>query len=106
MDSRSEWQGRAELGIVSLNGREHAALGSSVTDTHAVGYLDKRDGQLVIASWDGTQVLGPATITRTWRTPRSFMSSSMSQVTATIDGTRYTGRCADLSMLWKGRKVR
>ena len=95
-----------EIGVFTYGGREYAALGSVVTDEYAVGYLAERDGHLVITSWDGTTVLGTAVITSTWRTPRSFVSSSMSQVVATIDGARYTGRCAGLSMLWKGRKVR
>ena len=38
-------------------------------------------------------VLGTATPTSTWKTPRSFVSQTMTQYRVTMAGRAYTGRC-------------
>jgi hypothetical protein len=67
-----------------------------------VAYLGP-DG--VLETWGG-QPIGRYYITATWRTPRSYVSTAMSQVYATVDGRIYTGRSAGLGMSFRGRLIR
>jgi hypothetical protein len=57
----------------------------------------------VLTDWHG-RPLGTYRITSTWRTPRSFVSSTMSQVVADVDGFQYTGRSAGVGMVFCGRR--
>lgn len=102
MDTRSEQHGQVEVGIVSHEGREFAALGSVIDGDRITAYLGK-DGYLT--KWDGT-VIGIYHITSSWRTPKSFVSGTMNQVYAKMDGQWYVGRSAGEGMLFRGRKVR
>jgi len=102
MDTRSEQHGQVEVGIVTHEGREFKALGSVVTDTYVTAYLGK-DGQLT--NWNG-ETIGTYRVTRTWRTPHSHYSSTMSQVYAAVNGKVYQGRSAGLGMLFNGRLVK
>lgn len=43
MDIRCERNGQTEIGIITHEGREFAALGSSVNGVHVAGYLGKGD---------------------------------------------------------------
>jgi hypothetical protein len=101
MNSHSEYHGKVEVGVVEHEGREYRAFGSVITDTHITAYLGK-DGKLT--TWDG-KVIGTYRITRTWRTPRSFVSSTMNQVYATVDGRTYQGRSAGVGMVFNGKLV-
>jgi hypothetical protein len=65
-------------------------------------YLGK-DGQLT--DWQGKPI-GTYRITSTWKTPRSYVSSTYSQVEAIVNGTKYTGRSAGLNMLYRGKRKR
>ena len=66
---------------------------------YATGYLGA-GGRM--HTWHG-QDMGRALVLRSWLTPRSFVSSRMYQVAATIHGYHYTGRCGGEGMLWRGR---
>jgi len=59
----------------------------------------------ILTDWHGTE-LGTYRITRTWRTPRSYVSSTMHQVYATVDGVTYTGRSAGVGMIFKGKVIK
>lgn len=54
--------------------------------------------------WNGNKI-GTARIVSSWATPKSYVSSRMYQIEATIDGVRYTGRGAGSGMVWGGRPV-
>lgn len=101
MESRTEQHGNTEVGIVTHNGREFAALGSVIEPTHIVAYLGK-GGQLT--KWDGT-VIGHYNVVTTWPTPHSYVSSTMSQVEAWVGPRCYTGRSAGEGMVFKGKRV-
>jgi hypothetical protein len=76
--------------------------GAEVTPKNIVAYL-AADG--VLTDWHGKR-LGSYRITRTWKTPHSYMSDTMNQVRAMVDGVAYTGRSAGVGMVFKGKKVR
>lgn len=89
-----------EVGRVTLEGKTFDALGYTQTAARLTAYLGK-DG--VLTKWDGTPI-GRYRITDTWKTPRSWVSSTMSQVYVTLaDGTRWTGRSAGVGMLFTGK---
>ena len=102
METRTEQHGAIEVGIVVHEGREFSALGSVIDGERIAAYLGK-DGQLT--KWNG-EVLGTYRITRTWRTPRSYVSSTMHQVYATVNGKTYTGRSAGEGMLFRGKECK
>jgi hypothetical protein len=84
-----------EVGVITHEGKEFSAYGFVRTSDRLTAYLGE-NGQLT--KWDGTPV-GTYRITRTWRTPRSYVSSTLSQVYATLtDGTKWTGRSAGKGM--------
>lgn len=92
---------QGEIGVVIHEGRSFSAWGAVVTPDAAAAYLGA-DG--VLTNWQG-EPIGTYRVVSTWRTPRSFVSSRMRQVEATIGGVRYTGRSAGVGMLWKGKRV-
>ena len=83
-------------------GKTFESGGAMVTPDFIVAYLGK-DG--VLTDWHGER-LGTYRIVSTWKTPRSYVSSSMSQVIATVDGVSYTGRSAGVGMVYKGRRTK
>lgn len=84
---------------IEHDGRKFTAGGAYVAPDRIVAYLGK-DGALT--DWHGKQ-LGTYRITRTWPTPRSFASSTMSQVYAVVDSVTYQGRSAGDGMIFRGR---
>lgn len=102
MQTHTEQHGNVEVGVVEHEGREYRALGAVVTENTIAAYLGK-DGQLT--NWGG-EVIGTYRITASWYTPRSFVSSRMFQVRATVNGVTYTGRSAGVGMLYRGRRVK
>jgi hypothetical protein len=101
MESRTEQHGNTEICIVIHNGREYVALGAVISDTHITAYLGK-DGKLT--NWRG-DAIGTYRITSSWPTPRSYVSSTMNQVYATVDGRTYQGRSAGVGMVFNGKVV-
>jgi hypothetical protein len=87
---------------VEFDGRKFSAGGAVVSSERIIAYLAK-DG--VLTDWHG-KPLGTYRITSTWRTPRSYVSSTMSQVLAIVDGIAYTGRSAGVGMAYVGRRKR
>jgi hypothetical protein len=55
-----------------------------------------------LTDWHG-KIIGEAEITAAWSTPRSYVSSRMFQVRATVDGASYTGRTAGETMAYRGK---
>lgn len=121
METRSVWSedGKSELGILVHEGKEYPALGSLVTETHAVGYptgfqvsrvTDHRishsyaHGTGKLLSWGGKE-LGSCRVVRSWRMPLScYTGSHMYQIEACIAGIWYTGRGFGNGMLWRGKR--
>jgi hypothetical protein len=80
-------------------GRAFTAGGAYITDRHIIAY-PKEDG--ILGNWRGDPI-GTWKAVSTWKTPRSFMSSTMSQIEAVVNGIRYTGRGAGIGMIFKGK---
>ncbi len=92
-----------ELGVVSHQGKDYVASGYTRDHAHLVAYLGK-DGNLT--KWDGT-VIGSYRIVSTWKTPRSYVSSTMHQVEATLaDSSVWTGRSAGVGMSYSAKPKR
>ena len=89
---------KVEVGIIVHEGREFASLGSIVDHErgYVVGYLKLVDNpkpgesRHVLTSWEG-RVIGTCRVISTWKTPRSWVSSTMSSYRATVDGIEYHG---------------
>jgi hypothetical protein len=64
-----------------------------------VAYLGEK-GKLT--DWHGNEI-GTYSITSTWRTPRSYVSSTMNQVVARVQGSIYKGRSAGIGMSFVGK---
>jgi hypothetical protein len=86
--------------VFEHNGRKFEAGGAVVTPDYIVAYPGE-DG--VLNDWHG-RAIGTWRAVSTWKTPRSFYSSTMSQIEATVDSVIYTGRGAGLSMIYRGRR--
>ncbi len=81
-------------------GRKFESGGAVVTPDRIFAYLGKDS---VLTDWHG-KPLGTYRITATWRTPRSYVSSTMHQVYATVDGITYSGRSSGVGMSFSGRR--
>jgi hypothetical protein len=80
-------------------GRKFESGGAFVSPSHIIAY-PKENG--VLGDWHGNAI-GTWRAVSTWKTPRSYMSSTMSQIEAVVDGIRYTGRGAGEGMIFKGK---
>lgn len=85
---------------VEHEGRKFTNGGAVVTPDFIIAYPGK-DG--VLKDWHGN-VLGTWRAVATWNTPRSYVSSTMSQIEARVGGLIYTGRGAGEGMVFKGRR--
>lgn len=104
---------QVEFGTITFEGHESTALGSVVSadGQYASGYYKGEEAPKryamssgMITTWDG-KTLGVANVVGKWRTPRSYLSSHMLQVTALINGIWYTGRTGGSGMLWRGKRI-
>ena len=93
---------------IEHQGRHYTAGGAVVADTYVIAYV----GEVIpggtvrqLTDWHGN-VIGSCRITATWRTPRSFLSDTMSQVYATVARRRYTGRSAGPGTIFRGRLIK
>jgi hypothetical protein len=86
------------------DGHSFTSGGAIVLDDFAIGYLDDTGAGYVLKDWHGTKTLGNAWVVASWSTPRSAYSHRMLQVEALIDGHKYTGRCAGVGMVWRGKR--
>ena len=93
---------------IEFQGRTFESGGAMIFPDAIVGYVGKpldRAGRYELTTWHGEKI-GTLQVTSTWRTPRSWVSSTMSQAVATVDGVRYTGRTAGEGMVFKGKRVK
>jgi len=99
----ADGRGFAETGTVIFEEREFASGGAwyHPDADRIVGYLSEDCRRL--CTWSG-EYLGTARVTARWRTPRSYVSSEMCQVEATVDGVTYTGRSCGGGMLYRGKR--
>lgn len=86
---------------ITLSGKTFTGGGAQVNERFLVGYLGPNG---VLNNWHG-EPLGTYRITTTWKTPRSYVSSTMHQVYAEVDGITYTGRSAGIGMIFKGKAI-
>ena len=104
--------------VFEFEGRAFESGGSIVTEAFAIGYVDGLEdakigglrsanwrGAAVIKNWHGDQIIGRIIGAQSWRTPQSYVSGHMWQITAIINGLEYTGRSAGDGMLWRGRRT-
>ena len=88
--------------IFEHEGRKFESGGAIVTPEHIVAY-PLASG--ILGDWDGRPI-GTWRATSTWRTPRSWFSSTQSQIEATVDGVTYTSRGAGVGCIYRGRRKR
>lgn len=97
-----------EVGIVTFQGRDFAALGSVVDLSHGevCGYVKRCPvrGRYVLTTWAGECMYIELRPTATWRTPRSFVSTTMTSFKTVINGHRWTGRCGGEGMFLRLKK--
>jgi len=84
----------------TFQGRTFESGGAVVTDQWIIAYPGK-DGRL--NDWHGQQI-GTYRILSTWRTPRSFISSTMSSIECFVNGIRYVGRGAGIGMILRAKR--
>lgn len=85
---------------VIVDGKSFAANGASLVDGRLTAYLDVGGA---LNDWKGNR-LGDYKIVRTWNTPKSYVSDTMHQVVAKVDGVFYTGRSAGVQMIFNGKR--
>lgn len=88
--------------VFNFNGKSFESGGAMKVGDTLVGYLGN-DGR-TLQTWHEEKI-GTYQIVASWRTPRSYMSSHMYQVQATVDGVLYTGRSAGRGMIFKGKRA-
>lgn len=85
----------------SLGGTKNTVSGY-IKERGPAGF-SARDGVRVdLTDWHGKKI-GEGIRRSCWKTPRSFVSSTMCQYDVQIDGKLYTGRGAGDGMIWNGR---
>lgn len=85
-----------------FDGKKFTEGGALVTDRCIIAY-PKANG--ILGDWHGNEI-GTWRIVSSWKTPRSFYSSTMHQIESTVDGIVYTGRGAGTGMIYKGKAKR
>ena len=85
---------------IEHEGRKFTSGGAIVTPERIIAYLGKAG---TLTDWHGQQI-GTYRITSTWCTPRSWFSSTVSQVHAHVDGVNYTGRSAGEGCVFAGKR--
>ena len=85
----------------TAEGRSYTSGGAFVSPERIIAY-PKENG--VLGDWHGNAI-GTWKAVSTWKTPRSYMSSTMSQIEAVVNGIKYTGRGCGIGMLYRGKRV-
>jgi hypothetical protein len=98
--------GPAGAWLESITWRGYTAMGAlwDPASGRVVGYVAHDVFGPVLASGAGDRVLCRLRCVSTWRTPRSWLSSTQSAYRATIDGAEYVGRGAGEGCLLRLRK--
>jgi hypothetical protein len=81
-------------------GRKFESGGAVITDQWIVAYPGEGNR---LNDWHGNQI-GTYRILSTWRTPRSFFSSTMSSIECMVNDTRYVGRGAGKGMILRAKR--
>lgn len=84
---------------IEHDGRKFTAGGAVISPQYIIAY-PKEYG--VLGNWHG-ETIGSWRAVSTWKTPHSYMSSTMSQIEAVVNGITYTGRGAGIGMIYKGK---
>jgi hypothetical protein len=79
---------------IEIGGKVFESGGASVCDNRVVGYL-KEGG--ILTTWHGEK-LGTWRKMSEWKTPHSFVSSTMMSVECFVGGVRFVGRSAGVGM--------
>ena len=87
--------------VFTIDGAAFESGGAIVTPDFITAYPEK-NGMLM--DWHGKVVLGTWRATSTWRTPHSYVSSTMSQIEARVGGVIYTGRGAGAGIVFHGKR--
>ncbi|MEM9356053.1 MAG: hypothetical protein AAGB04_07565 [Pseudomonadota bacterium] len=87
--------------VVEHEGQRFEAGGAVVTPERIIAYLGK-NGKL--HDWHGRE-LGTYRITSSWRI-HSYMTNTMNQVEAVVQGVTYTGRSGGVGLVYRGRRKR
>lgn len=105
---------RVEVGTVTFQGRDFAALGSVVDEAHGVinAYVSERDApgswtrgkRYVLTTWNGEEI-APLRLTGSWLNRNVFggFPVRMFAWSATIDGRVYSGRNTGAGMFVRMR---
>ncbi len=86
--------------VFRFQNKDFEAGGAVITPERLIAY-PRANG--VLGDRHGNPI-GTWRVVSTWRTPRSFVSSTMRQIETTVNGVLYTGRGAGVSMIYKGKR--
>jgi hypothetical protein len=86
--------------IFEHEGKKFESGGAFVNEVFLVAYLSKNG---ILSDWHGLP-LGTYRILSTWRTPRSFVSSTMNSVECFVHGVRYVGRSCGVGMVIRAKR--
>lgn len=75
-------------------GRTFESGGAIISEQFIIAYLGKSS---ILTDWHGSPI-GQYRILSTWKTPRSYISSTMHSVECFVNGVRYVGRSAGEGM--------
>jgi hypothetical protein len=85
---------------IEHQGQTFESGGAVVTAQFIIGYLAENN---VLTNWHGNAI-GTFRTLSTWRTPRSYVSSTMSSVECFVNGVRYVGRSAGHGMSVRAKR--
>lgn len=71
--------------------------------TRLIGYVKGDGPRADLTDWHGKKI-GEGVRKSCWRTPRSYVSSTMCQYEFIVDGVRYTGRSPGNGMYFTGKR--
>jgi hypothetical protein len=88
---------------VSHGGQTFEADGATVSPERLIAYIGENH---TVTTWKGEPIGTYQTVAR-WKTPRSYLSSTMEQVEIILnDGTIYTGRTGGIGLSVSARRKR
>ena len=96
--ARCERQGQTEIGIISYDGHDFAALGATVHGRHLTAYTKLDRGHVVLTTWCGKTMLACR-----HEVVREFRDGTLALVFRLIHGRFVAGYAlADIGMLFRG----
>ncbi len=101
MTTRCERRGQVEIGVIDHDGHTYAAFGSSTSGRNVTGYTRLRRGQVTLARWDGSTMLGCRS-----EVIRQFWDGSIALVLRLTNGRFIVGySLGDDGMLFRGELI-